>query len=437
MSQGQHHSASASVTTSGKAVASLILGILSVVLFLNFLTGIPALILGFRALKNIKASQGRIVGKRMAVTGISSAALGMLLCVVAGITAWVEWNEYKREIANIKGTHDMAARLWAVSHALRSDLAASHFEGGNKLSDSDFASAQNKPREGFFRIQQFVDLGTPEGSLDGINSYRVGVKTEGKTPGHVLHFTVRLKGNNIENFFDTPVPNDSPLFGVGIVNAPYGRSLYKSQWAEVAYLLSPTTVGGAQTTAEPGFPPQKRYTLLRVVRVLVSNNLDVNAAKLPSPNKAYDGMSCKPGVNPLNFNMPNEVTVPNNRSINLATDLPPPVGADPSLSDLNPPCSWDNMICSEVLSFQVRFLPAPDRRKPVVFGYPIGVQDFIDPPAGYHDSSDMPAGKWKDNVFLPDDPTASGNPILALEIVIRIWDVKTQQTRQVTIVQDM
>ncbi len=62
---------------SGKAVASLILGILS--LFCNILTGLPALIAGLLALRDIKSSRGRLSGHGLAVAGIVSACVGTLL----------------------------------------------------------------------------------------------------------------------------------------------------------------------------------------------------------------------------------------------------------------------------------------------------------------------------------------------------------------------
>src|SRR5262249_22023619 len=66
--------------TSGKAIASLVLGIPSV--FLCFLlTGIPALILGLIGLKDINDSRGRLGGRGMAITGIVLGVIGCVLSV--------------------------------------------------------------------------------------------------------------------------------------------------------------------------------------------------------------------------------------------------------------------------------------------------------------------------------------------------------------------
>src|SRR5438552_2171811 len=55
--------------TDGKAMASLILGILSV-LCGSFITGIPAVILGHMSKTNIKRSLGRLKGDGMATAGL-------------------------------------------------------------------------------------------------------------------------------------------------------------------------------------------------------------------------------------------------------------------------------------------------------------------------------------------------------------------------------
>lgn len=69
---------------SGKAVASLILGIGS--LFCNVLTGLPAVILGILALRDIGRSRERLTGRGLAIGGITTASVGTLLsCVVLGV----------------------------------------------------------------------------------------------------------------------------------------------------------------------------------------------------------------------------------------------------------------------------------------------------------------------------------------------------------------
>jgi hypothetical protein len=70
--------------SSGKAIASLVFGILS--LFCNVLTGLPALIVGTLALRDIGRSRGRLTGRGVATAGIITACAGTLLsCVGYGV----------------------------------------------------------------------------------------------------------------------------------------------------------------------------------------------------------------------------------------------------------------------------------------------------------------------------------------------------------------
>lgn len=56
--------------TDGKAVASLVLGIMSIFLCLSFIAGIPAVILGHISKSNIRKSMGRLKGDGMATAGL-------------------------------------------------------------------------------------------------------------------------------------------------------------------------------------------------------------------------------------------------------------------------------------------------------------------------------------------------------------------------------
>jgi hypothetical protein len=74
--------------TDSNALVSLILGVLSI-FGLSILTGIPAIILGNIARKNIRASGGRLTGDGLAVAGIimgwvsvGFAVVGILLVII-------------------------------------------------------------------------------------------------------------------------------------------------------------------------------------------------------------------------------------------------------------------------------------------------------------------------------------------------------------------
>lgn len=70
---------SAPAGTSGKAIASFVLGLMSLVLCL--LTGLPAIILGALGLSEIGQSKGRLQGRGLAIAGISLGAIGSSIMV--------------------------------------------------------------------------------------------------------------------------------------------------------------------------------------------------------------------------------------------------------------------------------------------------------------------------------------------------------------------
>ncbi len=76
--------------TSGKATVSLVLGILSLFMCF-FLSGIPAIVLGLGARKEIRNSQGRTSGDGLALGGIITGIIGSIIgvAVVALIIAVV------------------------------------------------------------------------------------------------------------------------------------------------------------------------------------------------------------------------------------------------------------------------------------------------------------------------------------------------------------
>jgi hypothetical protein len=73
-------------TTSGKAVASLILGLLSFVC--NIFTGLPAILFGILGLMDISKNRGRLAGNGLAIGGIVTGILGsaiMLPLILLGL----------------------------------------------------------------------------------------------------------------------------------------------------------------------------------------------------------------------------------------------------------------------------------------------------------------------------------------------------------------
>ena len=71
--------------TSGKAIASLVLGFLSIIGMC--LTGIPGLILGILGLGDVNGSNGRVGGKGIAIFGIVLSSLGIVWTIIALLIA--------------------------------------------------------------------------------------------------------------------------------------------------------------------------------------------------------------------------------------------------------------------------------------------------------------------------------------------------------------
>ncbi len=318
---------------------------------------------------------------------------------------------------DMKGIGDMEERLRSATQILRRDLAADHFEGRRRLSDVNFWNAP--VREGFFHIKQ----GTFR-SPTGPNAWNEGSDADGNTSGratdHVLHFTSKLRGNSRESVFAATVLANSPVFGAGtfvgqspIFQDPMPTPLpqtwtYHSPWAEIAYVLKPTGVLAGSTPLG---------ALYRFQRVMVPNNTKLNWPS-PAPAAWYIGhveMAClrnPPGFNGLYFVTPNSVagdvyTTPI-RSVDLTTK------------------DGESLLLTDVISFDVRVMK-------YVFPTPTNAggldSDFFDLPGAAEPMS------FDTYVAQPGSPP--GYLIKALQISIRVWDSKTQQTRQVTIVQDM
>jgi hypothetical protein len=105
--------------------------------------------------------------------------------------------------------------------------------------------------------------------------------------------------------------------------------------------------------------------------------------------------------------------------------------------------SWfgDDLVLSDVISFNVRVLAVDNNG---TYGgqqlaYPLPPADFLDVPVANALYAPVPVAGVNPIYNTGNYSLASPPPyrIQALEISIRVWDVKTQKCRQITIVQDM
>ncbi len=359
------------------------------------------------------------------------------------------------------------------------DLAADHFEGKKRLSNPNFW-LNGPPEQGFFQILQ-GSADTPEsagGDLSGINSYY--------STNHSLAFTIKFHGNQMSDFLSAGSTGGGTLLsGISSFGPPEARyqltsgvGSYNYQWAEVAWFLQPSISPTGQpdtTVTDPttGAAPQQLYTLYRRQRLLVPDNSLITQANTP-PGGIRNAqaancleLSCWP--NPANgflyFNSPLDITDPQRRfggGTGAFTPIPQGQGV----------LSGSDIQLTDVVSFDVRMLvsgisPAPDPFVSLFTTYPppsppnvnvfsspinylngnpaFGGTMVFDTWTSINDGLGNSYAQWNSPGTTNPNPATSiplwngtsGPIIQAIQISIRIWDAKTNQTRQVTIVQAM
>lgn len=353
--------------------------------------------------------------------------------------------------SQLKSVGDLEERLRVAAGEIRRDLSADHFEGRRKLSDPNFWLLP--PREGFFRVVQ-IGSSAVEGTDDNsIPSYRA--------TNHRLHFTVKLRGNQQEKFFSASVPAGlgEPFSGNQVPTNFFGQArdgrfednvaVFNSPWAEIAYFLAPTGTNAGTNTP--------LFALYRAQLAVVPDNrtlnwppgppypagLPVNASRFPG----YLSLSCEPVNGKIYFNSPSDLAT-GIRS--LENDLLVPVIPQPGPDANGYPnmAGRSTLLVTDVISFDVQVLkrdPAGNLRTdfedvPHVTTPPDpaykAVFDTKAPPAL------PPAG-----TYFYGHPNALGNAsvpatrdnytVVAVQITLRVWDFKTKQTRQITIIQDL
>lgn len=407
-------------------------------------------------------------------------------------------------LRDLKALGDMAQRLREAGGTIRRDLAADHFEARKKLSDPSFWD-NGPPREGFFRVWYAAltsNSTVKEGvDLDGIPSYR--------STGHILHFTVKTRGNLRSDFLSASVPAYETIGGsltaqallqpsMGLLDRRYEDPLppppgagatipnvnYNYQWAEVEYFLRAVTDQTGKHDNANGVP---LFALFRRQHLAVPDNSLVTPA-IPFTSAAnYLEVSNTPGgdaAGNVRFNSPLDLTMPARRhGTTLATTSITNARAglleyrDPitnrrtyrTKSEENPTrySATDDLLLTDVLSFDVRVLLAGGTD--FVSLDDDSVQVFNNNNSAYYIKparlgAPLVFDTWSnatDDVFDYNAVTASGKPIwqtpgtfrsvplyqnpttgqkiriLAIQITLRVWDFKTKQARQITIVQDL
>jgi type II secretory pathway pseudopilin PulG len=392
----------------------------------------------------------------------------------------------------LKALGDMEEKLRTAGSIVRKDLAADHFEFKKRLSEATFWN-DGPPREGYFRIYQGAPS-YPEGGWnnntppapnftdgDGYPSWVAPDPRVGIAGSHALQFTVKRRGNQRDQFASVglfaynagppasyQVDAASPLLTTNTGFTPDSRfqaipaattGIFASQWYEVAYFLADL---GEQT---PG--GTKRYALYRQQRLLVTQNSAINAGTTPqgiNPQGAVGPQQLVPvGKNNntaqeyteiststasiqgnMYFNSPADVTIPERRLGGALSTLSPISATWTPQMALQPvanPLYGSDILISDVISFDVRVLVP-------------GQSDFVDlntftsnntglfaANAAVFDTWSKATDALYDYSTWSVPSTAKSLPlqlrIQAVQISIRVWDIRSQQARQITIVQDL
>jgi hypothetical protein len=341
-----------------------------------------------------------------------------LIMLIMGVMAEA-FTESLRTFAAMKAIGDMDQKMRAAIVILARDLSDDHFGfsptpylatansgapfrlSNIPLNTAVTSTATTGPTAGFFAFNQSSGSASEGNDADGNPSY---VNTTG-----LLHFTVnRAKSwdNNVnihhgrrENYFSA---NSTALTSLSRFSDSQN---YYSQVAEVAYFLrdsGDTTPNGT-----------KRYTLFRrQAAVLTDSDATAQAATSANATNFCDfswGPAGSPNAN--KFNKFGDLTVVANRRLlpsgSYSTNAAGCAGPIPIYAEENTSFSGNDILLTDVLSFDIQVMRSD--------GNPYTFTD----------------------VSSYDTSTAQSFNIKAIQIIIRVWDIKTQSARQITIVQDM
>ncbi|MFQ3650710.1 MAG: prepilin-type N-terminal cleavage/methylation domain-containing protein [Gemmataceae bacterium] len=352
---------------------------------------------------------------------------------------------------------------------------------------------------GFFRIQQEVAIPRVKDLLeqDWVNT-STGEKQYINVQSS-LHFTTFLSASQMTDTFSAQIPADSPLMTFGspisrenrFQSTGLGNTVYRSRVAEVAWYLIPSgeqTVPHTDSTVQVLDPkPQQLYLLCRRQRLLVDGNSapPLNRNVLSDP--LYREISLPP-LNPANApasvlpNTSTNITIPAMRFAAPVLDpalLPPNAPPNTSLPPddpryaalptftFNSQTDVPDIVMNDVLSMDVAILL--DGSTEFVHLDDPRVQAFNAGNPHYPRNGRMyvfdtwTSGRYGQFDYgAIDDPTTPPNNIprwrrpgtstciplyrnpagqviriKAIRVTIRIWDSKSQFTRQVSMIQDL
>lgn len=285
---------------------------------------------------------------------------------------------------------DLMTQVRGGLYLLRNDLGQNHFDANRRLSDPYFWS--DPRREGFFYVQGSAPR--VEGTdLDGIDTSSVATD-------HVIHFSNRLKGNRRDRLVTesaTAALATSQLNREAMILPTTDTTSVSGQWTEVAYFLRPMVgpSGGSVTIPDPNPSgvPITLYNLYRTQLLVVpyadsaSTAVDFNNNIL----KMFSRKGTAGANNKFQFFSPNDLTRgPSFRSFS------------PSAPDV----TRASLVCSNVVSFQIRIMKS--------------------------------SGTTFEELSGPfDSMTQQNYRLTGVQIILRVFDPSTGAARQGTLVQDL
>jgi hypothetical protein len=392
----------------------------------------------------------------------------------------------------LKSISDMSDRLRNANNSIRRLLAADHFEGKKRMSDPNFWQDANgqpsTPREGFFRVYHANQGDTYVDPFTGKTEF-CGAKFEGndqdglpsfRATNHALHFTAKLRGNSRGNFFSGSVPNGSPLLNLPNPDSRMqdpASTQVNAEWAEIILFTRPSfDAAGNQDTAN-GTPLNTLY--LRQ-RLLVPDNSVVTNANGGNPifypqDVNYADWSTRNVNGTLFFNSPRDLTVPTRRYACQAPLAGGPVlyptnGQYPVIASSIPQTvlsqqyngqtnlQGTDVLLNDVISFDVRIMLQGGNQFVSLFHSSVTAYDMKNPsfggtgPRAFDTWSSLQDNDPQDNDYsawttqgkaqsIPLYQNSASPPqqirVRAVQVTIRIWDRRTEQTRQISIIQDL
>jgi hypothetical protein len=364
----------------------------------------------------------------------------------------------------LKAIGDMQDQLRTATNMLRADLSADHFEGKRRLSDTNFW-AVGPPREGFLRITQDTD--TTNDANEGQDADNIWSRRRVK---HSLHMTIKRRGNRPSDFFSAPLPSlavdpQCPLLTAPLPSADGrfqdpGSNVFNSQWAEVVWFLYPVQA------ANPKANGTQLYGLYRQQRLVIPDPSTLNSG---TSRKVYRGplpltanqyymypYSCflQPagGIPPgqyVYFNSPSGLTIPDRR---MQQPYTPRMDYSTGTT-----FTGEDLVMTNVISFDIQVLslqagvlnqtttsPGMVDLKAPMIGTTTASVPFFDTWSSIQDELGNTTYTYPDPTTVPKYVIPNTNPVATtnitisgIQITLRVWDARTQQTRQITIFQEM